>query len=182
MIQFLDAGKIPFMLTGSWVSSMQGEPRASHDIDLVVQLDRSHADSLVSAFPAPKYYLSVHAVQEAIDEAGMFNLLDVDEGDKVDFWMLTNEPFDRSRFERRVVSEVLGIRACISSPEDTILAKLRWAELSGGSEKQFVDALRVYEVQRESLELDYIAHWAEELGIAPLWLRLQREADWSREG
>jgi len=34
----------------------------------------------------------------------------------------------------------------VSSPEDTILAKLRWANLSGGSEKQFIDALRVYEV------------------------------------
>jgi hypothetical protein len=28
----------------------------------------------------------------------------------------------------------------------TILMKLRWAALSGGSERQFTDALRVYEV------------------------------------
>jgi len=29
--------------------------------------------------------------------------------------------------------------------------KLKWAELSGGSEKQYTDALRVYEVQFEKL-------------------------------
>ncbi len=170
------------MLTGSVVSSMQGEPRASHDIDLVVQLDRSHVERLASAFPAPKYYLSEPAVQEAIDQAGMFNLLDMGEGDKVDFWLLTNEPFDRSRFARRVVDQVLGIRVFVSSPEDTILAKLRWAELSGGSEKQFVDALRIYEVQHGAFDVAYITHWAEELRITPLWLRLQREGEPGEEG
>ncbi len=30
----------------------------------------------------------------------------------------------------------------ILNTEDTILMKLRWAKLSGGSEKQFTDALR----------------------------------------
>jgi hypothetical protein len=42
-------------------------------------------------------------------------------GDKVDFWMLTEDPFDRSRFARRYYEEVLGIRFAVSSPEDTIL-------------------------------------------------------------
>jgi len=63
----------------------------------------------------------------------------------------------------------------LSSPEDTILAKLRWADLSGGSEKQFVDAQRVYELQRGSLDLAYIGEWAETLDIAPLWNRLLHE-------
>lgn len=163
------------MLTGSVVSSLQGEPRASHDIDLVVQLDRSHVERLTSAFPAPKFYLSESAVQEAIDQAGMFNLLEMGEGDKVDFWLLTDEPFDRSRFSRRVVEEIVGVRVNVSSPEDTILAKLRWAELSGGSEKQFLDALRIFELQQGSLDLEYLAQWAETLDINSLWLRLQQE-------
>ncbi len=46
----------------------------------------------------------------------------------------------------------------------TILAKLRWAKLSGGSEKQFTDALRVFEVQAGELDLDYL----EDCSIKPL--------------
>jgi hypothetical protein len=182
VVQFLDTENIPFMLTGSWVSSMQGEPRASHDIDLVVQLDRSHVERLVSSFPAPKYYLSKTAIQEAIAKNGMFNLLEMDEGDKVDFWLLTNEPFDQSRFARRVFQVILGVQVCISSPEDTILAKLRWADLSGGSQRQFVDALRIYELQRGSLDEDYLTQWASTLEIIPLWHRLKQEQSWSDEG
>ena len=62
------------------------------------------------------------------------------------------------------------------SPEDTILAKLRWAQLSGGSEKQFADALRVYEVQYAKLDLDYLANWAEALNVGPVLKRLQDAA------
>ncbi|MFB0554036.1 MAG: hypothetical protein ACETWQ_12085, partial [Phycisphaerae bacterium] len=61
--------------------------------------------------------------------------------------------------------------------EDTILAKLRWAKLCGGSEKQFTDALRVYEVQYGKLDLDYIEHWAEELDVKSLWKRITDEAE-----
>jgi hypothetical protein len=70
----------------------------------------------------------------------------------------------------------MGVRLQVSSPEDTILVKLRWAQLSGGSEKQFIDALRVYEVQCGRLDVKYIEKWTKELSIESLWKRLLNEA------
>ena len=78
-----------------------------------------------------------------------FNLLDIVAGDKVDFWLLTDDPFDQSRFDR-YVETFEGQPLHVSRPEDTILMKLRWANMSGGSEKQFGDALSVYELQGQS--------------------------------
>ena len=69
------------------------------------------------------------------------------------------------------------MRIAVSSPEDTILAKLRWAKLSQGSEKQFTDALRVYEVQFPKLDMTYLHRWAKELGVESLLDRLQKEAE-----
>jgi len=94
----------------------------------------------------------------------------------VDFWLLTDDEFDRSRFSRRRTVSFLGIGLKLSSPEDTILQKLKWARLSGGSEKQFTDALRVYEVQGESLDGDYLEEWAAALGVGALLERLKLEA------
>ena len=65
----------------------------------------------------------------------------------------------------------------VSSPEDTILAKLRWSKLSGGSEKQFIDAMRVYEVQYRKLDLDYIENWVKKLSVESFWKRLRDEAE-----
>lgn len=106
----------------------------------------------------------------------MFNLLDTTEGDKVDFWILTNEPFDQSRFSRKYEEKTLGLSMKISTPEDTILMKLHWADLSGGSVKQFTDALRVYEVQFGTLDLNYIELWAQRLKVNALWETLKQQA------
>src|SRR4030042_1090879 len=165
VIQALDRAKIQYMITGSVVSSLQGEPRSTHDIDMVVAIQSSKVNELVGAFPPSDFYLDKDSILDAINRRSMFNLIDLRGGDKVDFWILTDEPFDQSRFSRRYSEEFMGLRMQVSSPEDTILAKLRWAKLSGGSEKQFTDALRVYEVQYGKLDMDYLAQWVKKLNI-----------------
>jgi hypothetical protein len=177
VIDELNRCRIEYMLTGSLASSLQGEPRLTHDIDLVVAMDAAGADRIIEAFPSPDYYMSAAAVHDAVRNRRMFNLLDLREGDKVDFWLLTDDPFDRSRFSRRCQMTSQDLNLWVSSPEDTILAKLRWAELSGGSEKQFGDALRIYEVQRQNLDAGYIGEWAENLGLKEIWDRLQESAE-----
>ena len=176
VVGILDSAKVDYMVTGSVASSLQGEPRATHDIDLVVDIRASMVRSIAHAFPMPDYYLDEDTMHEAIKSQGMFNLIDVNSGDKVDFWILTNDPFDQSRFSRRYTEEFMGTTFQVSTPEDTILAKLRWAKMSGGSEKQFTDALRVYEVQYEQLDMSYLENWATQLEIGEYWQRLQQNA------
>jgi hypothetical protein len=175
----LEAAGIEFMVTGSVVSSLQGEPRATHDIDLVVAL-RAPAGEIAARlkreFPEPDFYLDQTAVHEAVAAGGMFNLIDTREGDKVDVWMLTDDAFDRSRFDRRYVEVFEGTRLPVSRPEDTILMKLRWAAMLGGSDKQFVDALRVYEVQYGTLDQAYMDTWATTLGLTGALARLRSES------
>jgi hypothetical protein len=176
VIRALDESGCAYMLTGSFASSMQGEPRLSHDIDLVVDLRPQALPELLRIFPSPEFYLDEQSIREAIRNRTMFSLLQVSEGDKVDFWILTDDPFDIGRFTRRQHEDVLGMKLFVSSPEDTILAKLRWAKLSGGSEKQFHDALRVYEVQFGAMDMEYLGKWVEMLAIQDYWTRLLQEA------
>ncbi len=177
VLSILDENHIDYMITGSIVSSIQGEPRATHDVDIVVNIKSSVISELIKAFPPPQYYLSEDSIKEAIKYKSMFNLLDTKEGDKADFWILTERPFDKSRFERRYEENVFGFKMKVSRPEDTILAKLLWAKLSGGSEKQFTDALRIYEIQYGNLDLDYIEEWANRLQVSELLQRLKTDAN-----
>ena len=174
----LEGHGIAYMVTGSIASSLFGEPRLTHDIDVIGQVSAQDALKLAGSFPPPRYYIDdKESIEEMIRQASMFNLIDTHTGDQVDFWILTGSPFDPSRFDRRRSVSVFSTMLWVSSPEDIILAKLRWADLSGGSEKQFRDALRVFEVQREDLDTRYCAMWAENLGVAALWERLLAEAD-----
>ena len=179
VVSRLDQIGIEYMLTGSVVSSLQGEPRATHDIDVVIAIHGSAggaAGSLKAAFPEPEFYLDEEAARAAITERAMFNLIETREGGKVDFWLLTDDAFDQSRFTRRSAEEFEGTRLIVSRPEDTILMKLRWAAASGGSERQFMDALRVYEVQHGRLDQSLLDTWAARLGVTELLARLRAEA------
>jgi len=177
VIQALDQAGMQYMITGCLASSLQGEPRSTHDIDMVIAIQESEVHKLIETFPPPNFYLDEDSILDAINRQSMFNLIDVKVGDKVDFWILTEEPFDQSRFSRKISEEFMGLKMQVSTPEDTILAKLRWARLSGGSEKQFTDALRVYEVQYGRLNIDYLKHWVKKLDVESLWKRLVDEAE-----
>jgi hypothetical protein len=167
-----DALGIDYMLTGSLVSSLQGEPRSTHDIDFVISLPESLVSEFASFFAEPDYYADEQSIREAVRRHHTFNIIAINEGTKIDFWMVTKTSFDQSRFSRKQETEFEGSKIKISSPEDTILMKLKWAELSGGSQKQLTDAVRVYEIQYEKLDLEYLNFWIPNLKLQDRWKQL----------
>lgn len=175
-VRALDDAGVGYLLSGSLASSLQGEPRATHDIDLVVEVDARVVGALASAFGADTYFFDGAAADAALHQGAMFNLIDTHNGDKIDFWPLTDDPFDLSRFSRRIRMNAFGIDLAVSSPEDTILQKLRWAAACGGSERQINDAAGVYEFQRGDLDEAYLDHWAEALGVTDLLAEVRKTA------
>lgn len=75
MVSALQAAGIDYMITGSTASSLQGEPRSTHDLDLVVAIHPGHLPTLAAAFPAPEFYLDEEDAAAAIARRGMFNLI-----------------------------------------------------------------------------------------------------------
>ncbi len=176
VIIFLNNDGIEYMLTGSIVSSMQGEPRSTHDIDIIIIINEKHIKNITDYFRMPEFYIDEYSIKDALKNKSMFNLISSDTGDKIDFWIYTDDEFDNSRFKRKYAESIEGINIYVSSPEDTILAKLKWSKLSGGSRKQFIDALRVYELQNDIIEEEYLENWAEKLSVADLLSDLRKES------
>lgn len=177
VVSVIDSAGGAYMLTGSVVSSAQGEPRASHDIDIVVQIDPAAVAELKKAFPESEYGFDDAAALAAIGNRDMFQLWHFASGDKVDFWVLKDDPLDQSAFSRRTKWTVFGVEAFATAPEDTILLKLRWSQMSGGSSKQLGDVRGVYELQHKHLDIDYIDAWASRIGVQDDWQRIQRESN-----
>ena len=176
VVKVLEETSIAYFLTGSVASSYQGEPRASHDIDVVVRISGADVERIGDAFDDEDFYLDTETIREALRGGSMFNLIDLKGGEKVDFWLLTDDPFDTSRMNRRQRIELFRVQTYVSSPEDTILAKLKWAKISGGSEKQFTDALRVFEVQGDRLNTTYLDEWAAKMDLTDLLKRIVEDA------
>jgi hypothetical protein len=177
VVAVLEGASIPYMITGSTVSSIQGEARSTHDIDVVVGILPTAIPTFLAGFPPPRFYLEADAIRDALTHTSSFNVLDADSGGKVDFWILKPDPFNLSMFHRRYKETAGGIEMFVSLPEDTILSKLRWAKECGGSEKQMWDCRNVFEVSHSHLDFEYLSHWARELEVEDLLERIKREAE-----
>ncbi|MFM8236759.1 MAG: hypothetical protein ACKOBG_03240, partial [Actinomycetota bacterium] len=76
-----------------------------------------------------------------------------------------DEPFKRSRFDRRVTVELIpGVEANIPTVEDMILAKLLWIE-GRDSVLQLRDIESMIEYNAESLDREYLFAWGTRLGV-----------------
>lgn len=67
-----------YMVTGSVASSSYGEPRFTHDIDVVLDLPVARLEDLQRAFPASDFYcppLEALRVEAARERDGHFNLI-----------------------------------------------------------------------------------------------------------
>ncbi|MGL5136044.1 MAG: hypothetical protein ACRC78_26220, partial [Planktothrix sp.] len=129
--EILDSLGIPYLVGGSVASGIWGEMRYTQDIDLVADLKESQIELLLNAF-SPGFYISEIAIQEAIKSGSSFNLIDHQTGWKIDIFVLTQEPFKQSKFQRRQRISVneMGQTLNFSSPEDTILQKLLWYQMT----------------------------------------------------
>jgi hypothetical protein len=58
-----------------------------------------------------------------------------------------------------------------------ILLKLRWAHMSGGSERQLADCKGIMKVCKDQIDVGELEHWALRFGIKDLWLEVRRLAE-----
>lgn len=173
----LDAVGAPYFLGGSLASSLQGEPRATNDIDFVVQLALDEVDALARAL-GEDFAVDRDAIRDAIRLRACANVFFLPLVTKIDLFVLKSGPFDASEFARRRPVRVRGEESIVvKSPEDTILRKLLWF-VEGGeqSEKQWRDAVEVLRVSGPVVEVAYLDEWASKLGLSALLERARASA------
>jgi hypothetical protein len=168
IVLILESAKIPYMLTGSFASSLHGIPRATQDIDLVIAPTRTGLDELLKQFSEDRYYVSREAAWDAYHRFSLFNVIDLNSGWKIDFIVRKSRDFSRVEFERRIPTNVWGPIVFIAAPEDVLISKLEWAKLTD-SERQVEDAAGIIRTQGSDLDIAYIEQWAEKLGIQAQW-------------
>jgi hypothetical protein len=181
VVRRLKAAGIPFMVSGSLASSVHGHPRATNDIDFVIDPTLEQIERLLASLPE-RWYVSEQAARDALRRRTMFNVVDTSSGWKADLIVRRDRPFSAEEFGRRRRVKILRRSVDVVTPEDTILSKLEWASETG-SERQFADALGVALLRWDGLDQDYMTRWASELGVSNSLSKLlaaAREARQSR--
>lgn len=177
LVSSLESAGIPYMVTGSVVSAIHGEPRATRDIDVVIDPEPGELEVFLEAFPLDRFY--VNDAQSALARRDMFNVLDLSSGWKADLVIRKDRPFSREELARRQRFVIAGVEAWVATVEDAILSKLEWVSLSG-SGRQRRDVVQMLIANVDVLDREYVDHWAGELGLTTLLSELWSEAEAAR--
>ena len=167
----LEQLSIPYAVGGSLASSLHGVMRSTLDVDIVADMRLEHIQSLVDAL-SQEFYVDDEMIRDSIQHHSSFNLIHYETAFKVDIFILKPRAFDRMQLERRQTSIIAmepEASIYLTSPEDTILAKLEWYRMgSEVSDRQWRDILGVLKTRAGELDLDYLRKWAKELKVADL--------------
>src|SRR5262245_17450584 len=85
----LNHANIQYIIGGSVAATYYGEPRLTHDVDIVVVLRRPEIERLPVIFPEPDFYLpptEVIAGEVARGSRGHFNIIHAATGFKADLY------------------------------------------------------------------------------------------------
>ena len=168
-----------YFVGGSLASSLQGEPRATNDVDIVLELPLG----LIAAFVrelGDDFEVDITTLRDALLHGGSCNIFFLPTVMKVDLFAIGPSAFDEMEFSRRRPVQLREGSASLvlKSPEDTVLRKLRWYEDGGRvSDRQWRDVVQVLRVSGPDMDRTYLDRWAETLGVTPLLNRAWNEAD-----
>jgi hypothetical protein len=168
-VEILDQLSIPYAIVGSFASGAWGESRFTQDIDILVSVTPSQATALCHAFPAPDFYVSQTAAQEAVKRRSQFNVIHPASGNKIDFLIAGATPWSMAQLQRRKRVAIFADKeVAIAAPEDVILGKLVYYH-EGGSEKHLRDITGILKVSGEAVDRQYLSTVAAQLGVADIW-------------
>ncbi len=120
-----------YFVGGSFASSLDGEPRATNDIDFVIDLKVGKIADFVAAL-GPDFEVDVDMLRDAVLHGRSANAFYLPLVLKIDFFGHPHGPYDDSEFNRRRPVVVRDGRSIfVKAPEDTVLRKLLWFRAGG---------------------------------------------------
>lgn len=171
----LDTVGVDWVIGGSIASSVHGEPRATQDVDIVVDLQARQVKPFVQALER-HYYLEADVVREAVKVSSSFNAVHFASALKVDFFVAGDDPFEAERLARRLRVAMPNGVLYVDTAEHTLLRKLEWFRRGAEvSERQWRDVQVIARLHGEHLDRERLRLWASRLGVTDLLERVLAE-------
>lgn len=166
----LNSLNINYLISGSIAANYYTVPRMTRDIDIVIELQNKDINIFVVKFEGD-FYIDKQAVEEAVSQKGIFNIIHNEFIVKVDLIIRKDTPFDKDCFSRRRKIKVEDIELDLISPEDLIIAKLLWARKSL-SELQLKDVANIVRTGSE-LDIVYLEEWIDKFNLYDLYNKIK---------
>jgi len=165
---------VKYMVTGSVAAMLYGEPRLTHDVDLVLTMSRKDSTRFIQAFPDDEFYCpppEVIGAELSRERRGHFNLIHHSTGFKADIYLTGEDPLLIWGLDRTRTMAMEGEAIIVAPPEYVIVKKLAYYQ-EGQSEKHLRDVRSIIKGIGSTLQLDEINRWVSLLKLQNEWQRV----------
>jgi len=159
------------MVTGSVASLIYGEPRVTHDLDLVVEMNVDDIDGFCRMFPIDDFYCPPAEIIETElkrSQRGHFNLIHHETGFKADIYLSGRDELHRWALERCTKIDVAGNTLWLAPVEYVILRKLEYYR-EGQSQKHLRDIHSILAVSGNKIDFEKLEDFIYRRGLKIEW-------------
>ena len=174
MLETLESAGVEYLIGGAIAEWAWGEPRATQDLDLVINLPIEAVVRFSKELEKRNMLVPADIILDAIveDRADIpLNAIHIYSGLKADLYLMRDgDVLRQSAFQRRVLIDYgppIG-KVYVHSPEDLILYKLMYLGLSG-QPKHARDIAAILRAKKDQLDFGYIEEWVAQLGLGSVW-------------
>jgi hypothetical protein len=174
MLETLESAGVEYLIGGAIAEWAWGEPRATQDLDLVINLPIEAVVRFSKELEKRNMLVPADIILDAIveDRADIpLKAIHMYSGLKADLYLMRDGDVLRQRaFQRRVLIDYgppIG-KVYVHSPEDLILYKLMYLGLSG-QPKHARDIAAILRAKKDQLDFGYIEEWVAQLGLGSVW-------------
>lgn len=175
----LNALSVRYMVTGSVASIIYGEPRLTHDVDLVLALHPEDIDRFVAAFPREEYYCppaEIIMVEIRRLQRGHFNLIHQKTGFKADIYLAGRDELHLWALQNRKRETIGGEDFWVAPVEYVIVRKLEYYR-EGGTEKHLRDIAGIFAVSSRLIDHAVLDKLVAGRGLEREWGKAHNFAD-----
>lgn len=174
ILETLEVSGVEYMIGGAIAEWAWGEPRATQDLDMVINLSIKVIGRFSKELEKRKMLVPADIILDTMmeDRADIpLNAIHMHSGLKADLYLMRDgDKLRQSAFKRRVKVDYgppIG-KVYVHSPEDLILYKLMYLGLSG-QPKHARDIAAILRAKKNQLDLKYIEEWVDQLGLGSVW-------------
>lgn len=167
----LNQGNFPYMVTGSVASIIYGEPRMTHDIDLVLELNFTDTERFVTLFPLTEFYCppaEVIKTEISRETDGHFNIIHHETGFKADIYVTGKDQLHNWAMQNRNNIKIENTDIYIAPPEYVIVRKLQYYK-QGQSDKHLRDIKKMLEISSENINKNILEQMIKKYDLTKQW-------------